>query len=72
MTSPQIAAALIGRTQSRALVLIETVYSVLGDAAPVAAIADLCERYDAVLIADEAHAIGVAALAVAACCMPRD
>jgi 8-amino-7-oxononanoate synthase len=55
-----VASALAGRAQSRALVLIETVYSVLGDAAPVAAIADVCERYGAVLVADEAHAIGVA------------
>jgi 8-amino-7-oxononanoate synthase len=52
--------ALAGRTQRRALLLIETIYSVLGDAAPVAALADLCAACGAVLVADEAHALGVA------------
>lgn len=51
--------ALRTRTQPRALVLVETIYSVLGDAAPLRALADLCDRYDALLIADEAHALGV-------------
>jgi 8-amino-7-oxononanoate synthase len=50
---------LAGRTQPRALVLVETIYSVLGDAAPVAELADVCRRHDAVLVADEAHALGV-------------
>ena len=50
---------LAGRTQQRALVLVETIYSVLGDAAPVAELADVCARQDAVLVADEAHALGV-------------
>jgi 8-amino-7-oxononanoate synthase len=54
-----VEATLAGRRQSRALVLIETIYSVLGDAAPVAALAAACRRYDAVFVADEAHAIGV-------------
>jgi len=51
---------LASRGQRRALVLAETIYSVLGDAAPVAALAGLAADYDAVLIADEAHALGVA------------
>jgi 8-amino-7-oxononanoate synthase len=51
--------ALAGRTQARAIVLIETIYSVLGDAAPVVDLADVCARHDAVLVADEAHALGV-------------
>jgi 8-amino-7-oxononanoate synthase len=55
-----VAAALTGRTQSRALVLAETIYSVLGDAAPIAELAGLVAASDAVLIADEAHAFGVA------------
>jgi 8-amino-7-oxononanoate synthase len=50
---------LAGRMQARAVVLVETIYSVLGDAAPVAELADVCARHDAVLLADEAHAIGV-------------
>ena len=52
--------ALAGRTQRRALVLAESIYSVLGDAAPLAELAELTAAHDAVLIADEAHAIGVA------------
>jgi 8-amino-7-oxononanoate synthase len=55
-----VARALAGRTQRRALVLAETIYSVLGDAAPVAELAELAAAHDAVLIADEAHALGVA------------
>lgn len=54
-----VEAALRDRTQSRALVLVETIYSVLGDAAPLHELADLCARYDALLVADEAHALGV-------------
>jgi 8-amino-7-oxononanoate synthase len=54
---------LAGRTQPRALVLVETIYSVLGDAAPVDELADVCRRYDAVLVADEAHALGVSGVA---------
>jgi len=54
-----VEAALRGRTQARALVLVETIYSVLGDAAPLTELAALCARYDALLVADEAHALGV-------------
>jgi 8-amino-7-oxononanoate synthase len=50
---------LASRAQTRAIVLVETIYSVLGDAAPVAELADVCARHDAVLVADEAHALGV-------------
>jgi len=50
---------LAARVQPRAIVLVETIYSVLGDAAPVAELADVCARHDAVLVADEAHALGV-------------
>ncbi len=55
-----IGAALRRREQPRALVIVESVYSVLGDAAPLPELASLCEEYDAVLVVDEAHAIGVA------------
>src|SRR3984957_17831157 len=54
-----VARALAGRTQRRALVLAETIYSVLGDAAPIAELAEVAAASDAVLIADEAHALGV-------------
>lgn len=53
-------AALAARSQARALVLVETIYSVLGDAAPVAELAEICAARGAVLVADEAHALGVA------------
>ncbi|TNM42831.1 8-amino-7-oxononanoate synthase [Nocardioides albidus] len=43
----------------RAMVLVESVYSVLGDAAPLADLVVLCEEYDALLVVDEAHGVGV-------------
>ena len=49
-----------GRRQPRALVLVETIYSVLGDAAPIRELAEVCAARGAVLVADEAHALGVA------------
>jgi len=48
------------RTQPRALVVVESLYSVGGDAADLRAAAALCARYDALLVVDEAHGIGVA------------
>lgn len=55
-----IEAALAGRAEAHAMVLIESVYSVLGDAAPLADVAEVCRRHGAVLIVDEAHAFGTA------------
>lgn len=43
----------------RAMVVVESVYSVLGDAAPLAALAEVCRARGAILVVDEAHAIGV-------------
>ena len=40
-------------------VVIESVYSMDGDYAPLKEIAALCEKYDAGLIVDEAHAVGI-------------
>ncbi|GAB6986348.1 8-amino-7-oxononanoate synthase [Nocardioides pyridinolyticus] len=51
--------ALRGREQTRALVLTESVFSVLGDAAPLPRLAEVCGRYGAVLLVDEAHGVGV-------------
>lgn len=42
-----------------AFVVTDTVFSMDGDIAPVAEIDALCRRYDAMAIADEAHASGV-------------
>lgn len=54
-----VAEALAARHQPRALVLTESVFSVLGDAAPLSALSQLCVRYDATLLVDEAHGLGV-------------
>ncbi len=51
--------ALRRRSQGRAVVLAESIYSVLGDAAPVADLVRVTAAHDAVLILDEAHALGV-------------
>ena len=48
------------RTQSRAVVVVESIYSVLGDAADLEALAGICARFDALLVVDEAHGLGVA------------
>jgi 8-amino-7-oxononanoate synthase len=51
--------ALSTRTGRRRIVVSETLFSMDGDIADVAALADLCKRHDAALILDEAHAVGV-------------
>ena len=54
-----VRAALEGGAGERTLVLAESVYSVLGDAAPLTELAELCASYDALLVVDEAHGLGV-------------
>ncbi|MGL5859564.1 MAG: 8-amino-7-oxononanoate synthase [Angustibacter sp.] len=51
--------ALATRSETRAVVLCESVYSVLGDVAPLPELADACADHDAALVVDEAHALGV-------------
>lgn len=43
----------------RMWVLTESIFSMDGDLTDLPALADLCERHDAALIVDEAHALGV-------------
>ncbi|WP_258060854.1 8-amino-7-oxononanoate synthase [Arthrobacter sp. 4R501] len=50
---------LASRPEPRALIAVESLYSVLGDEAPLAALLALAEEHDAVLLIDEAHSLGV-------------
>lgn len=43
----------------RRVVVVESVFSMDGDHAPLSDLASLCEKFDASLIVDEAHSIGV-------------
>jgi len=47
------------RNYRRALIVIETVYSMDGDLAPFMEITGLKKQFEAMLMADEAHAIGI-------------
>ena len=51
--------ALSTRTEPRALVVVESIFSVLGDAAPLRELSALAVEHDALLVIDEAHGLGV-------------
>ncbi|GAB3876646.1 8-amino-7-oxononanoate synthase [Terrabacter terrigena] len=51
---------LAARPGRRVVVAVESIYSVLGDAAPLTTLVEVCRRHDALLVVDEAHGIGVA------------
>ncbi|WP_243635546.1 8-amino-7-oxononanoate synthase [Kocuria tytonicola] len=55
-----VAQLLAERTEPRALVVVESVYSVWGDHAPLLELAETCQKWNALLLVDEAHGIGVA------------
>ncbi len=46
------------RSKGRVFVLTETIFSMDGDIAPIEQILNLCDKYDAYLIVDEAHSTG--------------
>ena len=50
---------LANRTQPRALIAVESIYSVGGDVAPLSELLALAEGHDAMLLVDEAHSLGV-------------
>lgn len=49
----------LGERASNALVIVEGMYSMLGDQAPLAEITEVKKRYGAYLLVDEAHSLGV-------------
>jgi 8-amino-7-oxononanoate synthase len=55
----QVAAALRARHEPHALVVTDSVFSVDGDLAPLAGLAETVRQHDALLVVDEAHALGV-------------
>ncbi len=46
-------------TQKNKIVVIESLYSMRGDRAPLKAMSELCQRHNALLVVDEAHATGL-------------
>jgi 8-amino-7-oxononanoate synthase len=51
--------ARLGDRAGRCLIVVEGIYSVLGDCAPLQEIVAIKERYGALLLVDEAHSLGV-------------
>lgn len=49
----------MGERANRTLVAIEGLYSIFGDYPPLKEISDICQRYGAYLLVDEAHSLGV-------------
>ncbi len=49
----------LGERASRTLIVVEGIYSMLGDRAPLSAIVEIKKRFGACLVVDEAHSLGV-------------
>ncbi|GJL49921.1 MAG: 8-amino-7-oxononanoate synthase [Nitrospirales bacterium] len=49
----------LGERATRTLIVLEGIYSMLGDRAPLAPIVAIKEKYEACLVVDEAHSLGV-------------
>ncbi len=49
----------LGDRSSKTLIIVEGIYSMLGDRAPLKEIADIKQQYGATLVVDEAHSLGV-------------
>jgi 8-amino-7-oxononanoate synthase len=54
-----VEAALCDRTEERAVVVTDSVFSADGALAPLRALHDVCRKHGALLIVDEAHGLGV-------------
>lgn len=53
-----LASAMQSGHKGKIIIVTDTIFSMDGDRAPLAEIADLCSRYNAILVVDEAHATG--------------
>ncbi|MFF2200675.1 8-amino-7-oxononanoate synthase [Streptomyces sp. NPDC058145] len=56
---PEAAGKVLGTHPGPAIVVSDTVFSVDGDAAPLAALAEACREHGAGLVVDDAHGLGV-------------